>query len=174
MINFEGAVASGRGRACGHIAQSLKEIERLTGVRIYPGSLNVVLDNGIKLRATCSRQFDDGKRFLWPASIAGVPVWLYRWQGTPFHIVEVLSDRRLREVLNVHDGSRIKISVFESSVEEMCLRERLSFLAIWGFGRGRLYYKNTYASNRIVFLARKCMRDGQRGAKGGENKRVGQ
>ncbi|QTP59613.1 DUF120 domain-containing protein [Billgrantia antri] len=162
MRRVEGVVSSGRGRANEHITHSVEEIENLTGLRIFPGSLNIVLDDGVKLRVACAKIFDNGRRFIWPACIAGQPVWIYRWQGTPFHIMEILSDKKLREVLNVQDGSKIIIDLDDGFVERMCLREKISTLVIWGFGRSHLYYRRNYTSNRMIFFARRCMRDGQR------------
>lgn len=162
MATFSGVVVPGRGSARDHVSNSLDELSAITRQDLYPGSLNVVLDKALNLNSRYAATFDDGRRFIWKASVGGRQVWLYRWRGTPFNIVEVLADCKLREALGLDNGSRVDIVICDEVITPLSLANRLSSFVLWGLGRKHMYYSHEYPSNRKVMFIRKRMSDGQR------------
>lgn len=140
----------------------MQDLVASTGVALFPGSLNVVLDRGLNLDTRHAMTFDDGKRYLWPASVNGRRVWLYRWRGTPFHVVEILSENKLRDSLGLGDGDRIVINVREGYIDSMSVKCSLVSFLLWGLGRRGLYYHGTYADSHTLKAIRMRLRDGQR------------
>jgi CTP-dependent riboflavin kinase len=92
---------------------------RVLGTRLYPGSLNVVLDDPWTLPADCVRldpvELGVGVNFV-PCRIFDQPAFLFR---TDFHeswveqhrVVEVLAEVRLRDAYRLADGDRVAIEV---------------------------------------------------------------
>lgn len=162
MPMITGTIASGRGSAARHVSNSLDELASITGKQFYPGTLNVVLDKRVRFNTQNAMPFDKDRRFIWPAMICDYPVWLYRWKGAPLHIVEVLSECKLRDTLGLEDNGRIYISIDMGIVDGLRVRDRVSSLLLWGGGRRGLYYNSRYAASKLVSLARKYTKDGQR------------
>lgn len=156
-----GTISSGRGKAFHHVKNSLTELEALTGVVLFPGSLNVVLDREVKLKSCNAIIFDNGKRYLWEAYVEGIKIWIYRWKGTPFHIVELFSDKKLRDVLGMADGSSISIQVNEAMIDHISMKGKVVSFLLWG-GRRRLFYNGTYTDNHLLKSMRLRLSDGQR------------
>ncbi|APE32119.1 hypothetical protein BOX17_14865 [Halomonas aestuarii] len=161
MAIFSGVVVAGRGMAGGHVSRHMEELSVITRQALFPGSLNVVLDKPLNLDSRCAATFDHGNRFVWEASIGRRRVWLYRWKGMPFTIVEILADCRLRDVMELVNGSRVDIAISNDVVAPLGFRHRLSSFLLWGLGRKYLYYSHRYPSGRKVMFLRKRMGDGQ-------------
>ncbi|WP_416137936.1 hypothetical protein ACM26W_15835 [Halomonas sp. HK25] len=159
---ISGTVCSGRGRACDDISASMQELGSLTGLALFPGSLNVLLNREVSFNACHARSFDNGKRYLWEAAVGMHKVWLYRWIGAPFHIVEILSENKLRDALGLVDGDKIIISVWKGSMEKIPMNRRLVSFLLWGLGRRHLYYHGPYADSHKMKAMRMRLRDGQR------------
>lgn len=162
MTILTGTVTSGRGRAAQHISNSFDELVSITGRHVFPGTLNVILDRKIRFSFQHAVAFDQGRRFVWSALIQDHPVWIYRWKGAPLHIVEVISECKLRDALGLKDKGKICIEIDSGIVDDLNVRDRLSSLVIWGLGRRRLYYNNRYTSSKFVSLMRRYTKDGQR------------
>ncbi|WP_152483515.1 hypothetical protein [Halomonas sp. THAF5a] len=162
MAIFSGVVVSGREMAQRHVSLAMDELSTISGQDLFPGSMNVVLDKPLKLESRYSAIFDHGKRFIWRARIGCRQVWIYRWKGTPFTIVEILADCRLKDALGLLDGSCIDIEIDDALVAPLDWRDRLSSFLIWGMGRKYLYYSKPYPSRRYVMRIRNGLGDGQR------------
>ena len=162
MAIWSGIVVSGREIARNHVSLAMDELSIINGQALFPGSLNVVLDKPLKLDSRHAAIFDRGKRFVWKARIGCRQVWIYRWKGTPFTIVEILADCRLRDVLRLENGSRVDIAISDEMVAPLDLRDRLSSFLLWGMGRKYLYYSKRYPTSRYVMRLRSRMGDGQR------------
>lgn len=156
-----GAVCSGRGKALHEVSRSMDELEALTGQVLFPGSLNVVLDSNVSFKVCHALHFDNGRRHLWVAHVGCHRVWLYRWQGAPFHVVEILSEVRLRDELGLVDGDGITITVSKAFIDEISMQGRLVSFLIWGLGRKHLYYHGDYADRHSLKVMRMRLRDGQ-------------
>lgn len=158
---LNGKISSGRGKAFHHVKNSLTELEASTGIVLFPGSLNVVLDREVKLKVCNAIIFDNGRRYLWEANVEGFRIWIYRWKGTPFHIVELFSDKKLRDALGLMDGSKISIRVNETMIDHISMKGKLVSFLLWG-GRRRLFYNGNYTDNHFLKTMRLRLSDGQR------------
>jgi len=97
--------------------------ERVTGVRLFPGSLNVVLDGEYRLPARRLRlePAEYGGRVgmnMVPCTIGGLPGFVLRTDqneaGTGHHgrqVVEIAAAVRLRDALGLLDGDEVEIVV---------------------------------------------------------------
>ncbi|MFD1380917.1 hypothetical protein [Fodinicurvata halophila] len=141
MKTLKGKVISGRGRACSVIEENSKELKDITSQKIYPGSLNVVLNKPVQLNNTRALRFDRDKRLLWPATVDNKPVWLYRWSRTPLHLVEIISRERLRDTLNLQDNTSLSISIDEQDIARVSWIGAFIFYAVW-LGRKNWAYTN--------------------------------
>lgn len=161
MATRSGVVVNGRGVASDHLSRSSQELTGITGERLHQGSLNVVLDKPLNLDSRHAARFDHGTRYLWQARIGKRRVWLYRWKGTPYHVVEILADCRLRDALGLVNGSRVDIVIDDAMIVRLALHDRLTCFLFWGLGRRHLFYSAAYPSHRRIKSLRKRLGDGQ-------------
>ncbi len=155
-VAISGTVASGRGNGRAHILANAAEIARLTCERtVFPGSLNVVLDRPLFLSNEAALRFADGKRLLWPGRIGAVPVWIYRWQEAPLHIVELVAPAKLRERLGVGDGDPVSIEIDATYVRNVAATTFLVWSLLWAgradwpYTHGR-YYRATKSAALLL------------------------
>jgi len=140
-VVYSGRVLSGRGLARGQLAAFAKDIVRLTGSELYPGTLNVVLDWPLLLNDKNAIEFDKGRRLMWPATINGIQSWIYRWRHAPLHVVEMLSAHSLRSALGIEDRNKVSISVATSDVLSISPIAFAAWSAVW-IGRRAWCYTN--------------------------------
>lgn len=145
-IVLSGTLVSGRGRAHKDIRDNTEEIRRLTSEDVAPGSLNVILERPIFLSNAHALRFAQDQRLLWPGTINSMPVWLYRWQQAPLHVIEVLSQARLRERLGLCDDDRVEIEIDEIYVEDVPKLGHVLWGALWWRRLDWPYKRNRYYS----------------------------
>lgn len=143
-VAASGVVASGRGNARRHIHEHAEELRLLTAERLVPGSLNVLLDAPLSLSNQTALRFADGRRLLWPATLERVPVWLYRWEHAPLHVVEVLAETRLRDRLELQDGDEVEIEIEECHVQPLTPARHIAWLALWAGRKDWAYTHDRY------------------------------
>ncbi|MBK1735069.1 hypothetical protein CKO15_07175 [Halorhodospira abdelmalekii] len=157
---FSGCVASGRGIAGGQVTTHQERLRRLTGVALYPGSLNLILSEPVRLARRRRKRFAHGL-YIWPGWLSApdaatephhtYPVWLLRWCDAPLHIIEVLATERLRTRFDLHDGDRLQIHLKRRCLSPVAPEERLLHAAIWGGRRGAWYYSHDdYVASWLV------------------------
>jgi len=139
-LSLTGTILSGRGSASSHISHSSIEIKQLTGETVFTGSLNVILNQPILLSDATSLKFDKNQRLLWPARLCNIPVWIYRWQHAPLHVLEILSSINLRDRLSLRDGATVIIDIEETYTAPISLLGRVTWTCIW-WGRPSWCYK---------------------------------
>jgi hypothetical protein len=149
-----GTVVMGRGNARKHLAQSRQELRELLGTELFPGSLNVILKRPLRLREAAALRFDSGMRLLWPATMNGAPVWLYRWRWAPLHVVEVLSTVGLRQTFQLVDGSAVTLSISSERLGAVSLLSTLAWSAFW-LGRRDWCYSNDRYYRRTTSWCRR-------------------
>ncbi|MET0341049.1 MAG: hypothetical protein ABW252_08600 [Polyangiales bacterium] len=135
---------------------SASELRVLLGEELVPGSLNVILNRPFRFAEAAAVSFDAGARLLWPASIHGTPVWIYRWRRAPLHVVEVLATVRLRETFALHDDAAVAIRVSSERIGAVSWASTLAWSAFW-LGRREWCYSNDRYYQRT---ARWCRRLG--------------
>lgn len=109
LPSLTGAVADGFGRASDDVASG---VYRDVCGTVYPGSLNLTLAAFPQIlpAPAATVRFAGIDRHLWPANVAGRFVWLLHAN----HLgptVELLADVRLRDLLVLSNGDRLKVTL---------------------------------------------------------------
>jgi hypothetical protein len=125
-----------------------------TKEQFVEGSLNLILKQPLMFANENALKFDDGRRLLWPASLNGLPVWIYRWQHAPLHVVELLSRVHLRQGLGLVDGDLVKVSTKGTNVAIVSPVGRLVWNLCW-LGRREWCYTN----DRYYFRTKRWCRE---------------
>lgn len=144
MQTLHGNVLAGRGQAREHLTESSREIARIVGSSIFPGSLNVVLDRPVRFSENAARRFDNSHRFLWSAQLNGTPVWICRWAQAPLHVAEIIATTRLRDTLRLADGDDVRLEVSEEAIGHIRPLDELVWKACWQGRRSWCYAHNGY------------------------------
>lgn len=82
---------------------------------------------------------------IWRATLNGKGVLLYRWQGCPLSVIEVVSATHLRNEFHLKDGSSVVLKIFDDDVDEIGVRAWLGWVLLWKW-RSQLYYRSNYGS----------------------------
>jgi riboflavin kinase len=118
MAVMRGRVASGKGDLAQWMRKYAAAYERLTGTRLYPGSLNIVLDDPWELPHDRLRigAEDVGRNVnLVPCRFLDRAAFLFRTEDDDSkgpeqrRIIEVLADVRLRDAYALSDGDAVTI-----------------------------------------------------------------
>ncbi len=123
-IELAGKVFSGLGEGEFYVNLYARNFHRVLGIRPYPGTLNIRLDdNSVTIAEKCLRKdkailIDPplegyGRVCVWPAYLKCLKVYVIRPEKTVYKrdVVELISDKNLREVFNLVDGDRVKVQV---------------------------------------------------------------
>lgn len=133
-----GLVTSGRGIASGIVRELNGRIFPFLGGEPFPGTLNVAVNAPFLLKGGI--QLDDkGKRIAVRARIGNIPCLVYRWNGAPLHIVEVIAPVALRKSLMLSDGQAVDLHVTPGHIERPG-RLRTRFWRLFYEGRVQSYY----------------------------------
>ena len=143
-VLIHGKVVGGRGKAAVQIAQHREEIAKAIGAQPFAGSLNLVLEKPVRFVESEATFFDNGFRMLWPATLNGIPVWLYRWKHTSLHIVEVISPINLRDRLRIGEDKEVTIVVPEDFVGKISFIQNVIWAAVWIGRRDWCYTRDNY------------------------------
>jgi len=121
---LQGRVASGVGDLTQWMIKYADLYEQCTGVRLYPGSLNVVLDQEYRLPAHPPLRLPPtvlGGRVgmnIVPCRILGFPAFVLRTDqneaGTGLHdrkVIEIGAEVRLRDKFSLADGDVVTIEI---------------------------------------------------------------
>ena len=124
MSVLRGTVATGLGDLAGWMTLYADHDEACTGVRLYPGSLNLVLDREYRLPPEPPMRLPPevlGGRVgmnIIPYTIMGRPAFVVRTDQNEAglghhgrHVIEVAADVRLRDELGLSDGDTVEIEI---------------------------------------------------------------
>jgi len=139
---FTGHIVNGRGRA----TKDLKVLDDILQTNLEPGSLNLVLTKPILLsNRYIDFTFDKGNRYLWSIAINdySIPVYIYRWNGTPLHIVELVSTKNLRKYCN-HKDNKLTIKIDTIKIKRVPFFSRIFWFLLWWKREEWFYSKNVY------------------------------
>jgi CTP-dependent riboflavin kinase len=153
VVALEGQVVCGRGLAAPELVTLSEQLQAIVNEPLCPGSLNIVLNHPVRLLDTAGFSFDRRYRTLWPASLGGINVWVYRWRESPLHVVEILSSVYLRGRLNLKNGDAVTLRISRSQIAELHFFERFIWALLWT-GRRRWFYSYRLYSNRTVRLGK--------------------
>ncbi|MCC2095895.1 MAG: hypothetical protein KDJ29_03340 [Hyphomicrobiales bacterium] len=129
----------GRAKAGGHFSRCIEEVTALIGRSPYPGTLNCITDHPVLLDRDKALRFDSGTRFLWPATLNGSAVWVYRTRAMPGHVLEIVSDKKLRDRLDPDCLDRLSLKIAAELVEPTGFLYKAAWRLIWQ-GREQRYY----------------------------------
>ncbi len=123
-IELVGEVFSGLGEGEFYVNLYARNFHRALGIRPYPGTLNIRLDaSSVAMAEKCLKKdkailIDPplegyGRVCAWPAYFKCLKVYVIRPEKTVYKrdVVELISDKNLREFFNLVDGDRVKIQV---------------------------------------------------------------
>jgi hypothetical protein len=139
MVEVGGIIVSGRGNARGIVKDNREELRDKLGTALFEGSLNVLLDRPLLLRASTAVKVAGGRRLIWRALLNGHSVWAYRWPDAPLHVVEILSEVQLRQALGLNERERVTVSVSREDTLPVSPAASLVW-ALWWRGRLDWYY----------------------------------
>jgi SAM-dependent methyltransferase len=152
-VAFEGQVVCGRGLATPELVTLSVQVLAIVKEPLCPGSLNIVLNRPVRLLDAAGYAFDRGYRTLWPASLGGINVWVYRWRESPLHVVEILSSVYLRGRLNLKNGDAVTLRMSGAQIGALHSFERFIWALLWT-GRRRWFYSSRLYSSRTVRLGK--------------------
>ena len=152
-VALEGQVVCGRGLAAPELVTLSEQVQAIVKEPLCPGSLNIVLNRPVRLLDTAGFAFDRAYRTLWPASLGGINVWVYRWRESPLHVVEILSSVYLRGRLNLKNGDAVTLRISGTQIGELHFFERFIWALLW-IGRRRWFYSSKLYSSRTVRLGK--------------------
>jgi hypothetical protein len=153
--SYRGRVVSGRGIASRVLGDLEPQIQQEIGAKIVNGSLNVILNRPVRLRDSSALLIEDGRRRFWPASVAGTPVWVYRWVGATEHVIELVAEHHLRSTLGLQDGDTIRVILRSKDVEPTSLARLLAWAILW-MGRRNWYYTRSRYVRRVGVAVRRA------------------
>ena len=141
MTKIAGRVRSGRGTAWTYLAEVRTEVEGITNEVVIHGTLNMILDRPLRLSEAEARFFDQNFRMLWPATLNGTDVWVYRCKHTALHVVEVLSSVHLRDRFGLKDGNRVILTMRPNHIDRIGAVSWTIWALVW-LGRRNWCYTN--------------------------------
>ena len=127
MKKLVGKVCSGKGDFAQWIARLSDHYKRKTGLVLFPGTLNVRLDEPYhippnSLRLEAAEYGGTVSVNLVPCTVFGRRAFILRTDkeeagkgAHPFEIVEIATDIELREAYGLIDGSTVEIEIEEAS-----------------------------------------------------------
>jgi len=144
--SLNGKIVSGRGRS----QYDLNDLKFKLDDNLYPGSLNLVLNEPVILNGkNAAVVFDDGKRFLWEIKVDNIDskVYAYRWKGTPLHIIELVSSKKLRNKNDI-----LIIEIDNKLIRNTPLITKISWYIIWWRRQNWYYTNNIYKEVTDILL----------------------
>lgn len=137
------SVTSGRGLASVRMAHDIETINRILGLSLRKGSLNLVSRRPIWFDPQ-SAIFRHGTQHFWKGCLNEEPVILNRWTGCPAHVFEIFGKEHFRSKFNLVDGNVVCLSGEKRILDETknaSVKSRLAWYALWGC-RETMYYKS--------------------------------
>ena len=116
-------MSAGRGDLAQWMVEHADSYERVTGVRLFPGSLNVVLDHEWtlptqRLRIEPAQNGGRVRMNIVPCTICGIDAFILRTDeneaGSGHHgreVLEIAAAVRLRDALHLEDGDRVDVTI---------------------------------------------------------------
>ena len=116
MTRLLGQVESGRGDFARWLERYADEYEAATGARLYPGTLNVRLEEPWRSPADAAALEVGVRVLLTPCRVGDHAAWILRTAGNeagrgdhPLEVIELAAAVRLRDVLGVDDGDVVAV-----------------------------------------------------------------
>ncbi len=116
MKTFTGRVKSGAGKATRNIARAAHRLRKATGITFQPGTLNLILDRPVRFR----NQVECRTWGLCPVRVNGLKCFAIRSLRKDYAraFMEVIAPFKLREKLDLVDGSTVSVEVDPTYIME--------------------------------------------------------
>lgn len=121
----------GRGKGQRRVGKLGEDLREKLGITPYPGTLNLVSEEPVRLVRDRNSRYRIGRKYLYPAEILGTKIWIYRWKNAPYHVFEIMSEHRLREKLKLEDHHEYELLVSEDHIAPMNFLQRLFWNLFW-------------------------------------------
>lgn len=112
-LKAKGTVKKGWGASSRQEKVYTKRIEEKTGIKVFPGTLNLDIDRDINFRNGLRINTKLGTYWLFPITINGMPAYAVkppRAKNCP-KTLEVMSELSLRKSLRLEDGFNVDIKI---------------------------------------------------------------
>ena len=109
-VCLRGRVMRGRGGVAREDRNPRLGITRFFGEAPCPGTLNVALDAPVRFDPE-QVELTEGGLFSWRSEIDGIRCLIVRGRGFPLHVVELHAVCKLRDALQLQDGSPVDLRV---------------------------------------------------------------
>lgn len=128
MTRVEGVISSGSGFDASLVKHSTNPFTDDSGAPFFPGSLNVIVDTPIRFVNPKVVKVNAGNRTYTAARLNGLPVVVshrYPLKPPARRRILVFSTVKLRDSLNLQDGSRVALEFEDDALGTVSLRDRL-------------------------------------------------
>lgn len=148
---ISGKAVSGRRNATGQLDWSDPRFLGILGAPPIPGTFNILLDEPLLLVGDDEEDFQALHRIFLRGRLEGVgEVLIHRWRGAPLHVLEIVSSRRIRELLGIEDYGVVSVVIAKKRLVAIPIMRRLAHALVWKW-REEWYYKyDWYANNSLV------------------------
>lgn len=147
---ISGKAVSGRGNAASQLDWSDPRLHEGLGAAPVPGTFNVLLDEPLLFVGDDKEDFKILHRLFVRGTLNGVgEVLIHRWQGAPLHVVEIVSSRRIRDVLGLKDHGAVSLAISQKRLAHISFFRRLAHFLVWKW-REEWYYKYDWYSNSCL------------------------
>ncbi|MET1160194.1 MAG: DUF120 domain-containing protein [Thermoprotei archaeon] len=119
-ITIYGIVVKGFGEGSYYVRLYSGLFQKYLGITPYPGTLNIYVNTDLSRILPLDKALvippprnDLGEVYVFKALLNNYPVYVIRPSKTrhDWRIVEVVSDRYLRDLLGLRDGDRVKLTI---------------------------------------------------------------
>ncbi len=119
---YNGKVVSGRKEGAYWVSVYADKITSKLGFAPFPGTLNIRVDGpvtyperGLFIPSWKEKGRYFGSIFLFPAEMLNMRVWVvYPEMNEDNAVIQVISDKRLRTRLDLRDGDKVEIEMFDA------------------------------------------------------------
>jgi CTP-dependent riboflavin kinase len=147
---ISGKAVSGRGNAAFQLDWSDPRFYEALGASPIPGTFNVLLDEPLLLVGDGKEDFTAFHRLFVRGTLEGVgEVLIHRWRGAPLHVLEIVSSRRIRDILGLQDHGAVSLIITEKRLGSLSFAQRFAHLLVWKW-REEWYYKHDWYSNNVI------------------------
>jgi len=148
---ISGRAVSGRGHAASQLDWSDPRFYEGLGAAPVPGTFNVLLDEPLLLVGNGKEDFNAVHRLFVRGTLEGVgEVLIHRWRGAPLHVLEIVSSRRIRDVLGLQDHDAVTLIIAEKRLTPISFARRLAHVLVWKWREEWYYQHDWYSNNGIV------------------------
>jgi hypothetical protein len=143
------------------IPNARQPIASMLGADPFPGTLNLLLHQPVKLDENRAAKFFREGYMFWQARIFDRQCVIFRWTRCPLHVLEVIADADLRRKFQLTNGDTVSVDCEYATSAGVF--ETLCWTALWGGRRQFIYSSETYRLRLVQYfgtLARRAEQNG--------------